>query len=505
MISASTILIVDDDPVSQETLAGLLANQSYELFLASRGSEALTQAAQLVPDLILLDVMMPDMDGFEVCRRLRLDPLLADVPVIMVTALDDRDSRLRGFEVGADDFICKPFDRLELRARVRAITRLNRQRRLRTLELQNERDRTRAILEALGEAVIVTDPAGIIQYVNPATIILTGFTGKELLRQNWRICQSDRQSADFYSHIEATVQAGQIWHGEVTHRRKDGTLYEAMLTVAPLFQASESDRPVGFVSVQRDITPLKETERLKDQFVSDVSHELSTPLSVITLLADNLDALYDRLNKNRRRKMVQDIQKHAQTLNDLVGGILEVSRLDNRRVSMERQPLDLAQLAHDEVDKLLPLAQEKAQGLSINCTERFLVWGNENQLRQVIRNLLENGIKYTPETGQINCECRCLTTAGANHKGWPYSANLPNGRWAAFRVVDTGCGISQTDLPRIFERFFRVKTQGNIRGTGLGLAIVRELIELHTGHIGVTSKPGQGSIFAIYLPLLDEE
>ncbi len=128
----SMILIVDDNPLGRETLAELLNDhQGYTLAFAADGLEALQVAKQLTPDLILLDVMMPGLDGFEVCRRLRADLALAEVPVIMVTALDDHHSRLQGIEAGADDFITKPFNRIELRARVKTVTRLNRYRKLR--------------------------------------------------------------------------------------------------------------------------------------------------------------------------------------------------------------------------------------------------------------------------------------------------------------------------------------------------------------------------------------
>jgi len=131
MASVSTVLIVDDNPLGREALEDLLYGQGYKLGFAADGFEALRQAAELMPDVILLDVMMPGMDGFEVCRRLRADEKLAEVPVVLVTALDDRDSRLQGIEAGADDFISKPYDRIELRARVRTITRLNRYGKLR--------------------------------------------------------------------------------------------------------------------------------------------------------------------------------------------------------------------------------------------------------------------------------------------------------------------------------------------------------------------------------------
>jgi putative two-component system response regulator len=127
---ASIILIVDDDPSSRQTLESILDEQGYHLEIAENGFQALEKAHQLLPDVILLDVMMPDMDGFEVCQRIRNDPTLAEIPIIMLTALDDRKSMLDGLEAGADDYITKPYDRYELRARLIGITRLNRYRKL---------------------------------------------------------------------------------------------------------------------------------------------------------------------------------------------------------------------------------------------------------------------------------------------------------------------------------------------------------------------------------------
>lgn len=127
---APVILIVDDEPVSCETLEALLLGEGYHISYIHNGEEAIVQALQLEPDLILLDVMMPGMDGFEVCKNLRVDPFLGEVPIIMITALDDRESLLRAIEAGADDFVTKPFDRFILKARVKSIIRLNRYRRL---------------------------------------------------------------------------------------------------------------------------------------------------------------------------------------------------------------------------------------------------------------------------------------------------------------------------------------------------------------------------------------
>jgi len=716
------ILIVDDQLSAREVLKGTLMGQGYNLHFATNGQEALAKAEALTPDLILLDVMMPGMDGFEVCEHLRADSQLSEIPIIMITALDDQTSLLQGLEVGVDDFISKPFNQVELRARVQTITRLNRYRRLlversyrqlaeeeiqrrnqeltllnrvittaastlnihdalyvacealaqalelphataillnqdrsqfvveveyiasplpldpspksepqtelepdpfhdsipiaglaseyllkykmplaivgeqtdpqlakiyqlmlqhncealliipillndeiiglielstveqrtfeapeltmaqsvatavsqaiettqlyenlqhhaetleesvaqRTRELQVERDRTQAILEALGEAVIVTDAQGRIQYINPAATDLTGYSLDEVLGQPWRLWQTDQPEEELYDKIMQTIAAGQTWRGEVVNKHKEGALYDVALTVAPLYDPENQDEPVGFVSVQRDITPLKKAESAKNEFVSNVSHELRTPLSILTLVSDNLNTLYDRLADNRRRKMIRDIQKHTQVLNDLIEDVLEISRIDSGRVSMEREPLDLGRVIQGEAEEMAPLAEQKSQALQVKAIDSMTVLGNSAQLRHVIRNLLNNAIKYTPDNGRIICQNAILSITPAENSpeketDWPGSNNLPGGTWAAVRIIDTGIGISPEHLPHLFNRFYRVKAERNVRGTGLGLAIAKKLIELHDGHIAVASKPGHGSTFAIYLPVLEQE
>ena len=208
--------------------------------------------------------------------------------------------------------------------------------------------------------------------------------------------------------------------------------------------------------------------------------------------------------------MIRDIQKHTQILNDLIVDVLEISRIDSGRVSVEQEAVNLVALLQAEAEEISPLAQQKMQLLQVVPAEPLEVLVNKAQVRHVIRNLLDNAIKYTPEGGEIRCECLKISMASwessqEQELAWPESSNLVTGAWAALRVADNGIGISAEHLPHLFDRFYRVNSQQTIRGTGLGLALARKLVELHGGQIAVASSPGQGSTFAIYLPLVVQD
>ena len=170
----SLVLIVDDLKIGRDTLESLLLSENYVLEFAAHGMEALEKAARYLPDLILLDVMMPGIDGYEVCRRLRADAAISQIPIILVTALDDRESRLQGLEAGADDFISKPFDRTELRARVRNITRLNRYR-----LLLEERTRFEGVVAQSDDGYCVIDDRDRLIYANEQARLFLGLDAAE--------------------------------------------------------------------------------------------------------------------------------------------------------------------------------------------------------------------------------------------------------------------------------------------------------------------------------------
>ncbi len=371
----------------------------------------------------------------------------------------------------------------------------------RTRELQLERDRTRAILESLGEAVMVFDTDGRLTYVNPAAARLTG-ANPEAPGYWWDYQPGEGEL--LLAELRAAARNRRIWEGELPFRRADGAVYDAAVTVTPLFAPDDPEQVIGFVSVHRDITALKNAERMKDQFVSNVSHELRSPTSLITLLAGNLEMLYHRLDDARRLEVIGEIRKHARHLSDLIGGVLEISRIDSGRIATDRQSLNMADLVLQELTHLEPVARRKALHLSADVPESLPVVGHAGQIQQVLRNLLTNAIKYTPDGGRITVTGRALMApAPADEPRWPGAAGLPEGLWAAVAVADTGIGIGAEDLPHIFERFYRVRSQSEIPGTGLGLPIAAELVRRNGGILDVSSTPGQGSTFAVYLPMTE--
>jgi two-component system phosphate regulon sensor histidine kinase PhoR len=201
--------------------------------------------------------------------------------------------------------------------------------------------------------------------------------------------------------------------------------------------------------------------------------------------------------------MIDDIHRHANHLDHLVGEVMALTRLDSEPAVSPPSPLNLNQLLQTEVDRQQPLARQKQQRLSLHLAEPLQIEGHPEQLQQIFSNLLGNAIRYTQPGGEISCRSRSLTTPTAAEKAstWPGLSDLPPGRWAACRISDTGPGIAAEHLPHLFERFYRVKTERAVRGSGLGLSIVKELVNRYHGYVAIASAPGEGTSVGVYLPL----
>jgi len=352
----------------------------------------------------------------------------------------------------------------------------------RTIELEHERKRTAAILDTAGEGIIFTDASGTIEYINRAMERLTGYTPGETLGQNPRLWKSGLTSPALYHELWDTIKRGRIWQGELVNRRKDGRLYDAALTIAPLYNTD--GQLAGFVSVQRDVTQRKELDRLKDEFVSNVSHELRTPIANVKLYI----SLLTRGKPERHDEYLQTLRRESARLETLIENLLDLSRLDLDTVKVDLQPVDLNPLTAQLIEDRTALAASRQHTIDYHADDRMvLALADPAALGQVFTNLLTNAINYTPPNGMITVSVAYRADAGQT--------------WATITVKDSGPGISATDLPHLFQRFYRGEAgrKSGAPGTGLGLAISDKIIARLGGQLTVDSQPGHGAAFTVWL------
>jgi two-component system phosphate regulon sensor histidine kinase PhoR len=333
--------------------------------------------------------------------------------------------------------------------------------------IQQEQKRLEAVLHAVGDAIMLMDEHGRLQLVNPA--------GSRLFTDvNTRLGAPLPQGkgydtlVDLLSHPQNPT-APTV--GEVPW--PDGRTFSVMITPV---------KNGGHVSVLHDVSHFKELERVKDEFITTASHDLKNPITSVMGFSELMSRV-GPLNE-QQEEFLSRIRQAAGQMNDLVLGLLELARLD-AGLPINREPLSLLDLLTGVTQEFLPKAVEKAQTLELLSCGSHLVLGDPLRLRQVLRNLVGNALKYTPLNGKI--------TVGAALRE----------RYVQIFVQDTGLGIPEEDLPHIFDRFYRVHAndRAEIEGNGLGLAIVKAIVEQHGGRIEVDSVWGEGSCFHFTLPL----
>ncbi len=493
---APKILIVDDHAANRDTLIALLEGETFELLEADTGAEALRLATEVLPDLLLLDVMMPGMDGFEVCRRLRAQAATAEVPVVLVTALDDQASRLTGIEAGADDFVSKPFNRAELRARVRTITRLNRYARLHRerekVKLADRRIREQAALIDLDpDAIIVLDSQHQVHEWNRGAEQLYGWPASEAVGRSLADLLSTSPDDALTVAAQEARQSGQ-WRGDLTMRSRDG----ARLIVDSRWTYVDDTSPRTLI-IDRDVTEKKEQDArwLRAQrldclgaLASGIVHDLNNSLSPIMMASE---LLRSDLSDPDAARWVEMIHGDTQRCAALVRQILTFVRgSDTARRAVQVRPL-LADLKR-------MIAQTFPPNIACEVDSDADVWAvsaDHTQIYQVLLNLAVNARDAMPGGGRLRIEAR-NTTIGDEHTYINPDASA--GPHIMISVTDDGEGIPPAIVERIFEPFFTTKPEGS--GTGLGLATVRQLVRAHGGFINLRSHPGEGTQFTVYLP-----
>ena len=353
-----------------------------------------------------------------------------------------------------------------------------------------ERDRLTAILANVGDAVFVMNREGNIEFVNAAWERLNGFESSEVVGQTPKVIKSGHHTPEFYDSMWDTILSGETWTGELVNKRKDGSTYEAVVTVQSV--VGVEGQTINLVGVEHDISALKEVDRLKSQFVSDVSHELRTPLTNIRLYLDLLETTED---KAKIERYLETLTRESERLANLIDDLLSLSRLEAGATPFNPEQVDVGELLLALVEDRRSLAASRGLELFIESdTTLPEVYVDKRLMSQVFTNLVTNAMHYTPEGGRITVRS---TVPKRKNKDWVTAV-----------IEDSGIGILPEEQPLIFDRFYRghAGESSGEAGTGLGLAICKEIAELHGGRITVESsgREGKGSKITVWLPIYEE-
>jgi PAS domain S-box-containing protein len=452
------------------------------------------------PDVILLDVMMPGMDGFEVCRRLRADARTAEMPVILVTALDDQASRIAGIEAGADDFVTKPFNRAELRARVRTITRLNRYARLHheraKVQQADQRIREQAALIDLDpDAILVLGLDDRVRLWNRGAEQLYGWPSAEALGRPVgdlvRASQADR-----FAEAARTVRDAGAWRGEVTQQTRGGVA----VIVESRWTLLSTDDP-RILIVNRDITEKKRDEerwlraqRLENlgALASGIVHDLNNVLAPILMATDLLRTDPGDPEAPRWLEVIDASAKRGASMVKQILSFARGSGAGKEAVRLQSLVGDVHTMIRDTFPANIECESQVAADL-------WPAMVDTTQVYQVLLNLAVNARDAMPRGGRLTIDARNATVDDAYARG---KGKAQPGPYVAVSVTDTGDGIPAEHIERIFDPFFTTKAAD--KGTGLGLATVRQVIDDHGGFLEFHSQVGKGTWFTVFLPAVAE-
>jgi two-component system phosphate regulon sensor histidine kinase PhoR len=342
--------------------------------------------------------------------------------------------------------------------------------------ISEERNRIEAVIAGMTDAVVATDRQGVIVLLNRAA--------EELLHVA-RGAALGRAAAAVFGprRLTAMLQEATTYGRVTAEELAPGAMGDRVIEAHCAPVRGERGEIAGAVAVLRDVTELRQTERLRRELTANVSHELRTPLTSIKGFAETLldGAMRDEVTA---RRFLTIINSEADRLVKLVDDLLDLSLLESKRLTLDPRPVDLGGLVARTVDKLRPLAEDLRLTLVQSAPPGIVVFADEDRLEQVLTNLVDNALKYTPPGGRIEVQLAAV-----------------NGE-VEVAVHDTGRGIGPEDLPHVFERFYRsdrsrTRSSG---GTGLGLAIAKHIVEAHGGRISVSSRPNEGTTFTVRMP-----
>ena len=503
------ILLVDDNPTNLQVLLQTLNGRGYKLLIAKDGENALRIASKARPALILLDIMMPGIDGYEVCRRLKADPLSSDITVIFLSALDDTRDKVRGLETGAVDYIAKPFQAEEVIARVETQLKIHRLEqtlaaRNRQLEATNQR-----LLESMREGVLGVDREGRMTFANPAATRMTGWAIDELIHSDLYGMMLSMDGDNQPVSREVTPLYKTLADG-VVQNVEDGVFWcrnqEPLSVDYSCTPIVEDGSTQGAVIVFRDITEKKRQQDILDRALTEVqeqkdklthmsrlssmgemasgfAHEVNQPLTAITNYSQVCKRMLERdpLDIETICEAMTKISTQAQRAGDIISRIRSFVKKPNHclsQVDCNRLVQDVVKLA--EVD-----ARNNQIEIHLDLADDLpLIRVDPIQIQQVALNLIRNAME-----AMTGLETRSI--------GVHVETRMFDSNFVIVRVIDRGYGLADDAEEKMFTPFYTTK----IEGMGIGLSVCHSIIHTHGGVLNFERNPDGGAIFWFTVPV----
>jgi PAS domain S-box-containing protein len=494
------IIVVDDNPATLYSTSHILRAAGFDVTEAINGEQALEFAGKGA-DLILLDVNLPDLHGFEVCRRLRENPQTKRLPVVHLSATFVKEiDKAEGLDAGGDGYLTHPVEPPVLIATVNAFLRTRRA----EDEMRRSEAKFKAVFDNASSGILLLDKKLAYLEVNPAMCDLLARPLDEIVGKPLSAFMPQGTTTNS-EEIERDLEGKGSWRGVFPLLRSDGRLVHlewyisvhsfpgvrlAVVTDITERLQLEAERDDLLASERVARAEAERASYLKDEFLGTLSHELRTPLNSILLWTQMLSR---RANDPETLRGLATIERSTHVQAQLISDLLDVSAIVSGKLRLDIQMLDLVAMIKATLETLAPAIEAKGLTLQTVFDPRVtMISGDPARLQQVIWNLINNASKFTPKNGRIEISVERIHSQ------------------LKIVVSDNGQGIEADLLPFLFERFRQgdVSTKRNSGGLGLGLAIVKHLVELHGGTVAASSKgPGNGAEFAVLLPIasvLDE-
>ncbi|MBN1597191.1 MAG: response regulator [Bacteroidales bacterium] len=504
------VLVVDDQLQNRMLIAEYLDELEIDIDEAESGEECLEKLKHEDYTLIILDIQMPGLDGFEVLEAMRKVERTKDIPVVFISAIyDSEEYILKGISSGAIDFITKPINISILRSKVTNFLNLyEKQLKLdqlvKALEKTNDKLREseqkfKKIAHTASDAIIVLDQKYKIRFWNEASQQIFGYSGTEINGEDFfNKLISGKSQSDLKKFFDALLKEKSLQQNStlrIIGYNKEGSEFPVELSLA-YFTAANNE--INYTVIIRDITKqvnmekealkakeLRESNKTMKEFMDSVSHELRTPMNAILGISNMLLKYNNENLSDKQTEGLQIINQSGTRLLDMINDVLDLSRLDANRLKVVNERMNLDKFLASMHSMVLSLIGEKKIKFyirkSINVGQ--YIFSDIKKLNQILTNLLGNAVKFTNE-GKINLFIHYIDDK------------------LYFEVSDTGIGINEEHLQDIFFKFKQIDNSASkkYQGTGLGLNICKKLVELLQGEIIAESRPGKGTTMKFYIP-----